>query len=307
MTTPSGLPSLRDYVVAGHRAPGPNDPRAPKGGDKTPGAWHAYTTKWEPIPTSPSSGSTKGPVKFVTWNVDGWTTSFEERLDAIVSSAFALQPDLILLQELSPMNTDHLLAHPAIRAEWYCTQSTDTRLNQIIFQATLARKSRFEGAVGEVHRLSLPSRYKRDIVVADVRVDGATVRTMNVHLDSLAHDPSFRPAQVKMAAESIRGAGGHGFIAGDWNAVLPIDDGLCRENGLTDAWEATRKGQDGFTWNWDGRSKEPFPPNRLDKVAMVGMNCKEIRVLEPGSLEGGVDWSDHCGLYAELVVHGAKL
>ncbi|GMK55092.1 hypothetical protein CspeluHIS016_0201480 [Cutaneotrichosporon spelunceum] len=303
MSTPSSLASLRDYVIKGHKAPGPNDPRAPKGGETTPGAWHAFGTKWERVP--PSTASTSGPLKLVTWNVDGWGASAEDRLDAILSAIFALSPDLILLQELSPTNTEHLLSHPAIRAEWFCTRSRAP--TEIISQATLARRARFDGALGDVHTLSLPSRYARDIIVADIRADGGTVRSMNVHLDSLAHDPSFRPGQVRMAAESIASVGGRGFISGDWNSVLPIDDGLCRENGLVDAWEATRKGEDGFTWNWDGRSKEPFPPNRLDKVALAGMRCKDIRVVEPGSLENGVDWSDHCGLYAELVVTGAKL
>ncbi|BEJ12403.1 hypothetical protein CspHIS471_0208630 [Cutaneotrichosporon sp. HIS471] len=303
MSNPAIPASLRAYVIKGHKAPGPNDPGAPKGGDITPGAWHAFKGKWEPV--APSKGSTSGPLKLVTWNVDGWGASAEGRLDAILACIFARSPDLILLQELSPTNTEHLLAHPTIRTEWYCTRSRAP--SEIITQATLARRSRFQDALGEVHTLSLPSRYGRDIIVADVRVDRGVVRCMNVHLDSLAHDPSFRPGQVRMAAESIAAAGGQGFAAGDWNSVLPIDAGLCRENDLIDSWEVTRKGEDGFTWNWDGRSKEPFPPNRLDKIALAGMACRDIRVLEPGSLESGVDWSDHCGLYAELVVTGAKL
>jgi hypothetical protein len=40
---------------------------------------------------------------------------------------------------------------------------------------------------------------------------------------------------------------------------------------------------------------------------MAGMGCRSIRVVEPGTLDGRVDWTDHCGLYAELVVQGAKL
>lgn len=314
-----GMPSrLRDYAVAGNANPGPGDPRAPKGGELTKKAWHVFSgNTWTPVlpsySTSSESPALSSPVRLTTWNVDGWAPSANARLDAILLRILALKPDLILLQELSSENTEHLLAHPTVRGEWYCTESEKQGPGVPIIQATLARRERFDSShLGEVHRMSLPSRYERFALVADVLVGSGSsskvVRTVNVHLDSLAHDPSYRPAQVRLTAQSIASAGGHGLIAGDWNSVLPIDDSLCAENGMIDAWEANRPGEDGFTWNWDGRSKEPFPPNRLDKLALAGLRCALIEVLEPGTLQvrGGVDWSDHCGLSAEVAVEGAK-
>lgn len=316
-----GMPSdLRAYVVAGNAAPGPNDPSAYKGGEVVKMNWHVFADgAWAPVvpPSSSASPASGSALRMATWNVDGWTSSTNKRLDAILTHTFGLKPDLVLLQELSPDNTEHLLAHPTVRKEWFCTEAERQGPGVPIIQATLARRARFDAShLGEVNRLTLPSRYERSALVADVHVgagmsgsgDSASrdvlVRTVNVHLDSLAHDPSHRPEQVRLAAQSIGAAGGHGLIAGDWNSVLPIDDSLCAANKLTDAWEAVHPDKDGFTWNWDGRSKEPFPPNRLDKIAMLGLRCTEIEVLEPGTLEGegGVDWSDHCGLLAEVGV-----
>lgn len=314
---------MRAYIATGNANPGPGDRTAKPGGDVIPKAWYAFGDgAWAPVRSSSSSSSTPPssvPLRLATWNVDGWTRSANARLEAILTHVFTLNPapDLVLLQELTPANIEQLLAHPAIREKWYCTEDAPAPPGVPIVQATLASRTRFAPShLGEVHVLTLPSRYERVALVADVTIGAGsgsgeravTVRTANVHLDSLAHDPSFRPAQVRLIAQSIEQAGGHGLIAGDWNSVLPIDDSLCGDNGLTDAWLAVRGAEDGFTWNWDGRSKEPFPPNRLDKIAVAGLRCESIEVLEPGTLQpedGGADWSDHCGLRGAFVVESA--
>ena len=87
--------------------------------------------------------------------------------------------------------------------------------------------------------------------------------------------------------------------------MLPADDTLVQENSLVDAWVELRPGDPGFTWGADG--KEPFPPNRMDKVATVGLRVQDVEILSPGSIanthnagerqnENVVAWSDHSGL-----------
>jgi tyrosyl-DNA phosphodiesterase 2 len=95
-------------------------------------------------------------------------------------------------------------------------------------------------------------------------------------------------------------------VAGDFNPVLPADETVVRDNGLVDAWAELRPEDPGFTWGVDG--KEPFPPNRMDKVAAVGLRVQDIEILSPGSIlktsptgeqpdgDNALAWSDHSGL-----------
>lgn len=76
-------------------------------------------------------------------------------------------------------------------------------------------------------------------------------------------------------------------------------------------------GENGYTWGIDGQ--QPFPPNRMDKVAMLGLRAQEIEVIHPGVLpreeisgQAGereindgeasdlIPWSDHSGLRCVL-------
>lgn len=98
------------------------------------------------------------------------------------------------------------------------------------------------------------------------------------------------------------------MVAGDFNPVLPGDDGLVERNGLVDVWEVLRPGESGFTWGADGRQR--FPPRRMDKVVGVGVEGGRIKVLEAGRVGGGdgdgegAPWSDHHGLVCSFRVRG---
>ena len=52
-------------------------------------------------------------------------------------------------------------------------------------------------------------------------------------------------------------------------------------HGLVDAWEQLHPTNPGYTWGVEG--DKPFPPNRLDKVALYNLAPSSIRVLSPGS------------------------
>jgi len=130
---------------------------------------------------------------------------------------------------------------------------------------------------------------------------------VNVHLDSLPIKPSQRPRQVSIVSSFLRTAG-HGLVAGDFNPVLDEDAFLLEHNGLMDVWTSLHPDDPGYTWGADG--KQPFPPNRLDKVAVLGLLPRSIETLEPqrlghsdssenqqtGSTEEGTLWSDHHAL-----------
>lgn len=80
---------------------------------------------------------------------------------------------------------------------------------------------------------------------------------------------------------------GRGLVAGDFNPVLDEDALLITSNGLTDAWTALRPGELGYTWGVDG--KERYPPKRMDKVALLGLQPRCIEIFEPQPVAGLCD------------------
>jgi tyrosyl-DNA phosphodiesterase 2 len=113
--------------------------------------------------------------------------------------------------------------------------------------------------------------------------------------------------------------------------VFPEDETLVRDNGLVDAWVELHPREPGFTWGID--CTQPFPPNRLDKVAIVGLKVQDIEIKHPDYISvtgttGGrlcgvstpiealqiherehstdelVPWSDHSGLRGSFRLDG---
>lgn len=162
---------------------------------------------------------------------------------------------------------------------------------------TLLSKSRFAKAhgptvggpvLGPLWRVAYPSRFDRDALCCDIFIPSpqephtaTRTRIVNVHLDSLPINPSHRPRQFSTVASFLPSAG-HGLVAGDFNPVLDEDATLVESNGLTDVWTALHPGKPGNTWGTDG--EQAFPPSRLDKVVLLGLQPYHIEVLEPKRL-----------------------
>lgn len=298
--------------------------------------WHAFnktTSNWEVVQPDLSQTSTPTPqeskLRLLTWNIDAFGEKPEPRTEAILSKIRQMLTDgngpaIIFLQEVSKKALSHLLQDDWIRETWISSEADETNWAGVQFATmTLLSRSRFSPvasqpspgttpssawgfSLGPVWRVRYPSRFQRDALCCDILWDRTTrIRLVNVHLDSLPIQPNLRPQQVSIAADLLRaaGGGGRGLIAGDWNPVTEGDASLVRENGLVDAWEHLRPGEDGFTWGLDGKG-EPFPPGRLDKVAVLGLTAKDIEVMHPGTLQTATDsgddtvvpWSDHSGL-----------
>ncbi|KAM5371658.1 hypothetical protein ACJZ2D_007938 [Fusarium nematophilum] len=288
-------------------------------------SWHQFipsTRTWSPAEAfggssfprqAPELGRNLDPGRLavVTWNVDAGAQSSASRLEAIISCILGLNPvvDIIFLQEVSKSALVHLLKDTRIREAWYSSEAHTANWGGHLFATmTLLSKARFgNSSLGPIWRVKFPSRFDRDALCCDVLVPSQSdsqpenhrVRLVNVHLDSLPIEPSKRPQQLSIAADILREAG-KGFVAGDFNPVLPEDDTLVEDNGLVDAWVKAHGSASGHTWGVDG--KRAFPPGRLDKVAMLGLQPHEVEIIYPGvvpaSQEGGdpISWSDHCGL-----------
>lgn len=281
----------------------------------------------------------------MTWNVDAFGDFHESRMDGILSRFQQMLaddngPDVVFFQEVSRKALAHLLQSAWFREQWVSSEADETNWADVPFATmTLLSHCSFDIISGDgknspkptssstvdagsglcpLWRVKYPSRFKRDALCCDIFWGTETrIRLVNVHLDSLPIQPNRRPLQAAIAANLLRTAGvGCGVIAGDWNPLSEDDMALVEENGLVDAWRMLRPGEDGYTWGLDGKS-EPFPPGRLDKVALLGLKPLDIQVLHPetlpeaGGSEGetmagndreGVLWSDHSGLFCSFVI-----
>ncbi|KFY33844.1 hypothetical protein V494_07277 [Pseudogymnoascus sp. VKM F-4513 (FW-928)] len=307
--------------------------------------WHEFnpsTQKWSSVDTTSSSRSpttshtTDNDTNLVlaTWNIDTFEALPQPRASAILSHLTSLtpSPDIIFLQEVSRPSLEFLLGDERIRDAWISSEIDSQNWGAYNFATmTLLSKARFSGRarIGPVWRVKLQTKFERDALCCDIflpspNTESASgeegekcVRLVNVHLDSLAIIPSYRPSQLATVASILRDAE-RGIVAGDFNPVLPEDKTLVEENGLVDAWQELRKGEDGFTWGIDG--KQAYPPIRMDKIALLGLVVRDIEVMDPGTVadphgrgdlrgigeglsqdtEQGADrllpWSDHSGL-----------
>lgn len=269
--------------------------------------------------TSQECPSQSTDLVLVTWNIDAATSHAQERVADIITFITGLDPipDIVFFQEVSKKALQRILSDERIRASWISSEADDRAWGTQPF-ATMTLVSKTSALPGPIWRVSYPSYFGRDALFCDLFVSSPgsdssrrRLRLANVHLDSLALQPSNRPRQLAIVASYLRAAG-RGLVAGDFNPVLPEDAALVEGNGLVDVWVALRAGESGFTWGTDG--KQRFPPRRMDKVVGLGVEGKWIAVLEAGrvGLEGegegqgegdsGLLWSDHHGLVCSFGV-----
>lgn len=306
--------------------------------------WESISPFASSYPETKSAKATRS-LSLVTWNVDGFSSRAIARARLILAhvlqeSPESIPPDIIFLQEVTSDVRASLLNDSKVRAAWLVTDAEDqTAFDQAPFATmTLLSRARFSYStvassqdtgtqkeetgskkgnivIGHVSRVPLPSKYSRDALCVDVvhPASAAPVRLINVHLDSLGHAFDYRAQQMKIAASLLREPGcSGGLIAGDFNAISPRDHELINENKLVDAWTALREasGDDGATWGTDRKRRNRQGPGRLDKVAMVGLIPKAVKVLQsgcitvprPGNESVDIPWSDHHGLRCDFSI-----
>ncbi|CAG7920133.1 unnamed protein product [Penicillium olsonii] len=254
--------------------------------------WHsfdsAHAQRWIPASSPPEDsapltyGKDTPDLVLATWNIDAGSERAADRANEIISSIISTEPkvDIVFLQEVSREALEQILSDDRIRQSWFSSE-------------------------GPVWRIRYPSRFARDALVCDIFLPGSNespsdsptkpTRLVNVHLDSLPIQPSFRPRQMAIVSSIISDAGS-GLVAGDFNPVLEEDASLVEDNGLVDVWKSLHPQEAGYTLGVDGKKR--FPPGRLDKVAMLGLRPSSITVLEPQILSTSnlLSWSDHHGL-----------
>lgn len=341
----SFIASLRTrYLGWSHSAPLPDLPDAGPPAFQRWHVFDNSASKWAAVQpghvinTKNSPSTSQAPkLRLLTWNIDAFGESHESRMEGILSEVQQMRtgvsgPDIVFFQEVSRKALNYLLQHAWVRETWILSEADETNWANVPFAtvillshaqfgidggnfgseaeciSTLATAASSDAlfSLGPVWRVNYPSRYNRDALCCDIFWNRTTrIRLINVHLDSLPMQPNRRPRQVAIVASLLRTAGvDYGIVAGDWNPVMEEDKGLVQLNGLVDAWEHLHPDVEGFTWGLDGMGA-PFPPNRLDKVAVLGLRPVDMKVVHPGTVsttmeaegeEEKMPWSDHSGL-----------
>ncbi|OHE99767.1 HET domain-containing protein [Colletotrichum orchidophilum] len=277
-------------------------------------SWHHYeqtADSWkivanhdvnDPPTTIPMDIEASPRLVLATWNVRAISPEPARRIITILEHLInhAPSPDIIFLQEVSRSMLNALLTNDKVRDGWFSSERNTrnwigTPLTSFATM-TLLSKAKFGHVgraalvgLGRISRIKYRSIWRRDALCSEVFIPSRRPSTptgayerlqlVNVHLDSLPSGASCRQTQLKLIGSLLHDAG-HGLVAGDFNPVSPdTDAGLVEENGLLDAWKELKGEEHGYTWGVDGTA--PFPPNRLDKVAMVGLRPIHINVLHP--------------------------
>ncbi|KAE8377730.1 Endonuclease/exonuclease/phosphatase [Aspergillus bertholletiae] len=253
--------------------------------------FHHSLQQWAPVsnddtrehaqPLRDNDGLSPSDLVLLTWNIDAASARTEDRVTETITFITHLNPTvhIVFLQEVPRAALEQILKDERIRGSWFSSKRDDTAWGKQSFATmTLLSKTCFAlAALGPIWRVAYPSHFGRDALCCDLfpLPNRRRIRLVNVHLDSLRIQPSHRPQQISIVSSFLRSAS-HGLVAGDFNSVLEEDATLLERSGLTDVWTALHPNDSGYTWGTDG--EQLFPPNRMDKVAMIGLDPHSIKI-----------------------------
>lgn len=298
------------------------------------------TSAW--ISKSPSkeqndSNSAISRLAVYSWNIDFMLPFAEARMKPALTHLDHLtspnaHPDttapIIFLQECTPSDLQTIAATPWIRERFHLTDVDPTHWATSHYGTTTLLDKRLPiTAAFRVHYSK--TRMDRDAFFTDIhlgdRGDAGVIRLCNTHLESLALEPPFRPAQMQLVARYLHEDGVRaGLVAGDFNAIQPFDRTLHADGGndLRDAFlelGGQEDSEEGFTWGQQAATKlrGQFGCSRMDKVYLCGQ-FKLVRFERFGAdilVEGEEEreqivglgfekpWiTDHLGVMAEVEV-----
>lgn len=268
--------------------------------------------------THAHTGQQTSRFDLVSWNTNYASGRPSQRCLGLLNHTFnAGVPDILCLQEVRLDVRAAILANAKVRDDFLVTDAEPNLENKVFSTITMLSKQSFaydtndakyndgaKFAIGPVYRNSLPSATERDaLFVSLIPPDSPDCffSIINVHLES--RDAfTYRSQQLHQVASALheprcRG----GLIVGDFNATTAKDQHLLDGNGLEDAWLNLYGDSDpnAPTWGVGARRDARHKPQRLDKIAMVGVVAEKMEVIHPRCIESGskrIQWSDHSGL-----------
>ncbi|KAI0104935.1 Endonuclease/exonuclease/phosphatase [Hypoxylon sp. NC0597] len=311
-----------------------------------PQPYYSYDSSkksWEPAerkPPPPQANSALGinRLALFSWNIDFMLPFAKERMNAALNHLEGVTRKLpsttaavIFLQECLEEDLATVGEKEWVRKKFNVTDVDASNWQSAYYGTTTLVDRRLDiTSCFRVHYEK--TRMERDALFVDVILGSGqpkTIRLCNTHLESLALEPPFRPAQMQVVAKYMHADGVHGaIVAGDFNAIQPFDRKLHSDNNLRDAYlelGGKEDSDEGYTWGQQAATefRRRFGCSRMDKVYLTG-NLKLHRFERFGvdiQITGkeadeiialGFDkpWvTDHLGIVAEVEVvdEGGKL
>lgn len=245
-------------------------------------------------------------LRVMTYNVWFGDYMFDPRAVALLSLARDYAPDIIGLQEVTPRLLTKILEADWVREHYFLSDTTGTSVTPY---GTMLL-SRFPLRAQRLY--PLPSGMHRQMVTAEVHLNGQILQVANVHLESKKHNASMRAAQLRGALKLLEHAR-HCLLVGDFNfcsswpeenSVLPAE--------YQDLWPALRPEEPGYTVDTEVNlmrllQKDKRKANRFDRILLrgraPGWQARSIELIgiDPISPQYvDVFPSDHFGLVADL-------
>ncbi|EMC94598.1 hypothetical protein BAUCODRAFT_25760 [Baudoinia panamericana UAMH 10762] len=254
---------------------------------------------WQSTQPSRTYGETRIPsIALYSWNIDFMLPFPDSRMRLAIRHLETLVeqeiPTVIFFAECLESDLKLIAGDSWVRKRFNITDVDGSYWQSGHYGTTILVDQRLPvRACFRVHYKQ--TRMERDGLFLDVALGpGKTVRLCNTHAESLALDPPFRPAQLKLCSqymqdEKISGA----VLAGDLNAIQDFDRHLHTDNELRDAYLEMGGREDdveGHTWGQQAATsqRERFGGSRMDKILF----CGGIRIRSFERFGMGVELED---------------
>lgn len=260
----------------------------------------AATAAW--VDVDDGQATDRDELTVATFNI--WFDDYhaQQRYQAIADLLGERTPDVIVLQEVTPVALDTFLEQAWIR-EAYLTASVVGGGTGNYGMLMLSRVPILRATYAQ-----LPTRQTRGILEAELALDGARQIVCCVHLDSGKSSARLRAWQLRRVFHGLRTAE-NALVLGDFNMRDAENERIAAP--FCDVWPALRPDDPGYTENtsinltrFDARNKKRHV--RFDRVLLKGTRWRaagiELLGTQPISPElPRVFPSDHFGVECRLV------
>jgi endonuclease/exonuclease/phosphatase family metal-dependent hydrolase len=253
--------------------------------------------RWAPTPT-PAREPPRA-LRVLTWNVWFGGHMFDERAAALLAELGRRQPDVVLLQEVTPELLATITLTPWVRARYALSDARGGTLGG--YGVLLLSRQ----PVRRMTQLELPSRMGRSLLVAELAC-GLTVAT--VHLESTDPCDAERAAQLRIVQPHLAALSPDVLLAGDMNFTPdhPLENAAL-DPSFVDVWPALHA-DPGYTVDTDVNTmryqvRARRTQKRIDRVFLrsAAWRADAIHIVGTSPIdELGTFVSDHFGLEARL-------
>ncbi|MEH3139724.1 MAG: endonuclease/exonuclease/phosphatase family protein [Mycobacterium kyogaense] len=255
--------------------------------------------RWVAVETSPSVE--RDDVTFATFNV--WFGDYHAtaRYQAIADLLEMHTPDVIALQEMTPVALEVFLAQPWIRLHYVRVAATGEDFGRY----GLVILSRLP--VSHAVYTHLPRSVGRGLLQANLTINGRTLTICSLHLASGKTASELRARQLATVLRTVDTAE-NAVLLGDFN--LRTAEALTLPASLRDAWLTLHPSDEGFTEDTSinlmlSDKKNKRRQERFDRVLVKGDRWApaHIQLLGTGPISPTLPRvfpSDHFGLLCRL-------